>query len=271
MLTLRHHCCLSIAVLALLGAGGARADEPVAETTIAASDSGLSELVTKLVAAQLPDQYEKKKNWGATKEVWDGVDVKLDGLRLRTKRKKRTVNHGTWTLYQVRLRDPNQFAIRVSNIRRLDDGRVGFEAEFEAPLDIFARLSEWQLGVQLISLSADCEARVRLSLSCAVATRIEAAGKLIPDVVFVPEVTAAHVVLQEFRLHRLSQLHGPLAKHLGSEAREVLEDELAERNREIAAKINRQITKKEDRLRISLSDLATTKFGDLRAWVTSGE
>jgi hypothetical protein len=244
---------------------------PVAlpETTIRESDGGLSELVTQLIKTHLPPEYEKKKNWGQTTEVFDGLHLKLDGVHLKTKRKKRTVNHGTWTMYRVRLSEPDQFTLRIHNLRALDDGRAGFDLEVYAPLELFGRLSEWQRGVQLFSLSADGNARVRLHATCALRMKIVSAKESVfPDVAIEPEVLSAQILLESFRLERISQLDGPLVKQLGREAREVIEDELAERNAEIVTKINQQIAKKQDKLRLPLSELANTKFGDLRTWVT---
>lgn len=263
---------LSIAWLFIVGivlnTQGAIAAEPTAvETTITAHDSGLSDLVTGLVRANLPDNYEKKKNWGNQTNVFDGLHVKMDGLRVDTKRKWKQVNHGTWTMYRVTFPKPDELTVRVTNIHQLADGRAGFDAEFAAPLELFGRLSEWQRGVQLISLSADADARVRLRVSVALKLKLDAGKKLVPDVLLEPEVTAAQLDLEQFRLKRLSQLHGPLAKHLGTEAREIIEDELADRNSELVAKINKQIAKKQDKLRLSLSDLASTKFGDLTGMV----
>jgi hypothetical protein len=40
------------------------------------------ELITKLAREQLPDKYEKTKNWGKTTRVFDGWKLERDGLRL---------------------------------------------------------------------------------------------------------------------------------------------------------------------------------------------
>jgi hypothetical protein len=259
-----------VATLMLVLGGLASAQEP-ASATVNSADSGLSELVTAIVRANLPHEYEKKKNWGQTKEIWDGVHVKLDGVRVKTKRKKKAVNHGTWTMYRATLTDPQQFAVSVTNLRRLDDGRAAFDADFVAPLAVFGRISEWQLGVQLISLSANADARVRLQITCAVKTKMVASKTIVPDVLIEPEVTAAKIIIEEFQLKRISQLHGPLVKELGKGAHDFLQEEVDDRNAQIVAKINKQIVKQQDKLRLSLSDLANTKFGDLRSWVTGHE
>lgn len=260
---------LALLLLTLTTSAQATAAEP-APVVVTAQDAGLSELVTNLVRAELPDAYEKKKNWGQTTEVWDGVRVSLDGARIKTKRKKRTVNHGTWTLYRATLTNPQEFAVTIANLRRLDDGRTAFDADFAAPLALFGRISEWQRGVQLFSLSADADARVRLQVTCAVRTRLEVGGKLVPDVSLEPEVTSAKIVLEAFRLHRLSQVHGPLAKELGEELHDMLQHEIDDRNAQIVGKLNQQIARQKDKgkLRLSLSDLASSKFGDLREWMS---
>lgn len=255
---------LLIACLLLLPAS-LRAEMPV---TVTAKDAGLSEIVTGLVRSNLPDQYEKRKNWDKTTDVWDGLHMSLDGGKIKTKRRKKAVNHGTWTMYRAQLTNPDEFTVEVKNLRRLDDGRAAFDAEFYAPLAVFGRINQWQYGVQLISLSADADARVRLKITCAVKTRLEPSKGFVPDVVIEPEVTAAQIVLEEFHLKRISQLHGPLVKEIGEEAHDFLQDEINDRNTQIVVKINKAIAKQQDKLRVSLADLASTKFGDLREWVS---
>lgn len=259
-----HRAILCLMLCFLLTAA-VRAEGPV---VVAEQDSGLSEIVTALVRSNLPDQYEKRKNWDKTTEVWDGLHMSLDGIKIKTKRRKKQVNHGTWTMYRAQLTDPSQFTVEVKDLRRLEDGRAAFDAEFYAPLAVFGRINQWQYGVQLISLSADADARVRLKVTCAVRTRLEASQGVVPDVVFEPEVTAAQIVLEDFRLKRISQLHGPLVKEIGEEAHDFLQDEINDRNAQIVGKMNKAIDKQRDKLRVSLSDLASTKFGDLRAWVS---
>src|SRR5687768_14596157 len=57
--------------------------------------------VTDLVREQLPEHYEKSKNWSHTKRVFAGWKLEQDGLRLETRRRWKEVNDGTWTRYRV--------------------------------------------------------------------------------------------------------------------------------------------------------------------------
>src|SRR5438270_3930275 len=54
------------------------------------------EWITRLVREQLPDQYEKKKNWGHTAKSFDGVSVRMENGRLKTHRKFKEANDGAW-------------------------------------------------------------------------------------------------------------------------------------------------------------------------------
>ena len=57
--------------------------------------------VTDLVREQLPEHYEKSKNWGHTKKVFAGWKFEQDGLRIETRRRWKDVNDGTWTQLDV--------------------------------------------------------------------------------------------------------------------------------------------------------------------------
>ena len=131
-------------------------------------------LVTRIVLENIPHEIVDEDDWGKTDRVWDGVRIWWEGTRLETKRRWKTVNQGTWERYRVRLIDPDErFQIQIENLRPLEDGRVAFDAQVDAALDVFARVSQWQRDVQLFSLSANATAVVRLRVSCGLAMKID--------------------------------------------------------------------------------------------------
>ena len=212
-------------------------------------------LLTGLVRENLPDKYENTKKWGMTKHMTVGVRVRHDGWRITTKRKRKALNHGSWQMYRIMLADPDEdFALRIENLREAPDGRMEFDFVALARLKAFGRWSQWQRGVQLISLSADATARVRLRVHCVVAIRLDPLH-LPPDVVVEPEVTNADIKLLDFRLRRLSDLKGPLAKQLGNALENVVDDRIEGKRKKLREKINRQFDKHRDKLRFSLHDL----------------
>jgi hypothetical protein len=221
------------------------------------------EWIRGLVQAQLPDHYEKKKNWGHTAPAVRGLSIQLDGGKLKTRRKYKEVNDGTWQMYRAQLIDPDEkFDIRIANLRTLDDGRVGMQITAVASLKALGRQVLWEKGVQIYSLSAEADARVRLTAETAVATQLDPT-KLPPDVYLKPEVTAAKLEILEFKLRRISDLDGPLVRALSKTVRKELEDKLTDDNAKIVARLNRAIDKKEDRLKLSAGDLAKLKWSDL--------
>ena len=234
---------------------------PVATTPESAVE--FSRFVTNLVKANIPADYENTKRWGMTTERWDGLHVWRDGWQIKTKRRKKEVNHGTWKMYRFHLIDPDErFQIEIDNVDDLGDGRVQFDARVYAHLFVFGRLSEWNKGVQLFSFSAEGDARVRLHVTCQTTLQLDPTG-LPPDVVLRPTITEADLRLVDFRLHRISNLHGPLIHEFGKGIREVLEDKIADDRVALAGKINRQIDKNRDHLRVSLRDLLASKWSKL--------
>lgn len=235
--------------------------------TAGSSAEDLHQLVTAIARSHIPHNYENWKQWGKTSQRFDGLHISLDGLRLKTKRRKKEVNHGTWKMYRVYLIDPQQqFQVRVENIHDAGNGGVGFELLCTARLHIFGRLSQWVKGVQIISLGADADAQVRLRVSCQMVMRLDAT-KLPPDVLLRPSVSDANLEIVEFRLQQISDLHGPLVKELSSGVREVLEDEIEDRRPKLVRDLNSQIEKNQDQLRISVHDLLASRWSDLSRYV----
>jgi len=239
------------------------------ETGLAVASRGaeeareIEELVRGVVLKHLPHEYENTKQWGGTKQVWDGLRIWRDGLRIKTKRRKKAVNYGTWKRYRAWLIDPGEeLRIDISPAQKLDRGRVAFRLSMVAQLGTFGRLSHWRRDIQLISVSANAKAKVRLTLDCELGSELDFTH-LPPDVLVVPRVRAAQLDLLEFRLERLSDLSGPLAKELGESLHDVLQDEINQRRGKLVERINRQLENKQEDLRFSVRELSTRGWSDL--------
>jgi len=260
----------------MAGHAGAQQDlsAPAPQSTVSPSPAGqasasadashrFNRLITQIVKDNIPHEYEETKDWGKTTEIWAGVRVWREGLRIKTKRRKKEVKHGKWRLYRIWLVDPDQqFHVRVENIREAGKGRAEFDAWVEAAMKIYGRLSVWERGVQLISTSADADARVRLRVRCNLGAKVDPT-RLPPDVILDPVITDADLQLVDFDLRRISDLRGPFVNSLSHGVREVLEDRIAKRRQSLVDKINRQIEKNEDEFRLSLFDLLRSRWGGL--------
>src|SRR4029079_5841615 len=158
------------------------------------------EWITSIARQQLPEDYEKRKNWGHTTKTFDGVSIKVENGKLKTNRKYKEANDGEWQLYRVKLKDPEKnFDVQVANVRKLPEGKVGLEITAVASLEVFARQSQWEHGVQIYSLSAEADARVKLWARTEVATHIDVT-RFPPDISLDPEITAAKIEIPDFRM-----------------------------------------------------------------------
>jgi hypothetical protein len=261
---------MALVVLALAAAKGVIAlvgadqSQPAAEPPDSFTPSPeFQEWITNLVRQQLPEDYEKRKNWGHTAKSFDGVSIKVEDGRIKTHRKYEQKNDGEWQMYRVKLKDPEEkFDINIANIRKLPNGKVGLEITVVASLEAFGRQSLWQHGVQLYSLSAEADARVRLWASAEIATDVDL-KRFPPDISLDPQITAARLEIPDFRMRRIGELHGPLVRSLSHATREALEDKLKEDNQKIVEKLNRAIDKQEKKLKLSLADVLQSKWNGL--------
>ncbi len=212
----------------------------------------LDQYVRWLVLKNLPPAYEDNRKWGLQKEVYDGFRFRREGLKIETERKYRTVKHGTWSRYYVQLVDPaNKLVLRVDRLEPITEDRIAVEVTLEAPLKAFGRISQWQRNVQLISLSTNADAAVRIWVQAEIGIRT---NPLVfpPEIQFAPLVKDAKVQLTEFEVHRISQVSGPLAEQLGKGIRNVVDDRLEDYSDKLVSKMNQQLAKQQDKLKVSV-------------------
>src|SRR5262245_22722449 len=162
----------------------------------------LSNVVSSILQAAIPREYDGQKNWGQTKNVTVGVRLRREGLRLETERRRKTVNDGLWLKYQARVPDGRKIDLNVPEVRQIQGGELAFALVVTAPLVGHADVMRWNRGVRLLSVGVDCEATVRLRLEGAVGMKVDG-GIVTPAIAVEPRITAAKVELIDFRLVRL--------------------------------------------------------------------
>lgn len=204
----------------------------------------------ELVREHLPHQYEKKDGWGRTARTWDGLKVELDGFKLETRRRWKESNDGTWKRYRIDLLHPDQLEIRLSDIRSLAGDQVALRLSAVADLHLTGQIAQWEHGVQLYSLSAEADARVELTADALIALKLDP-KQFPPDLLVQPKVEQADLRLIAFKMRRVGQAEGPLVRSLSNSIQNVLEDKLADNRRKLTESINKQLTKKQDKLRFS--------------------
>ena len=220
----------------------------------------LSFWVRWLVLRNLPPSFEDNRKWGREKEVFDGIKLRREGWKIETKRKTKTAKHGTWSRYYIEFVDPGEnLQVNIQQMEFPKAGPIRVVTQVIAPLKLFGRMSEWRRDVQLISLSTNADATIELNVSCDIQVIVNPL-KIPPDVEFRPTVTDAAVVLRDFKVHSISQLHGPLAELLGNGIREVLDNRLEDYREKLVVKMNAEITKQKGKLKLSLQDWMQTSI-----------
>ncbi len=226
------------------------------ETALAESFTPSAEfqaLITRLAREHLPDKYEKTKNWGKTTRVFDGWKLERDGLKVETRRRFKDANDGAWQKYTIRLLDPeHKFDVRVANLRQRESQAV-CDVTVVGLARVSGRHTQWENGVQLISIGAEADARLRLRAELAVAMKLDPT-KFPPDFALQPRVTKADLDILEFKIRRISHFGGPMVKSLSSTVREVLEDKIAEDRHKLVERLNKSLAKQQSKLRFSAAD-----------------
>ncbi len=226
---------------------------------------GTRTLLKRLIVDILPAKFEETKKWGGQKKVWDGVHLRMDGLNVKTKRRWKEVNHGTWKKHRVTLVDPEKYLrAKVSNIERVSLGKTSFDLLLAAKLDVHGRLQEWQRGVRLLSISADATADVEVTTHLIVEAKLDT-SKIPPGLIIRPRAESAEIHLLDFELHRVSNADGPIIQELGDGLKRAVRHELADQNARMVDRINRQLSRQEEELHLSVQDLVQKKwlgFGD---------
>lgn len=214
----------------------------------------------QMIRENLPENYEDNRKWDLQKEVWDGVDFSRDGVKVKTKRKHKLVNHGTWTRYRLELVEPDKnLKIQFHKLEVAEDHKIHFDVSVEMLLDVFGRLSQWVRDVQMVSISANADAVCRLNIQGTVAFQLNPL-RFPPDVRIQPHVDVANVEISHFKVRRISQLSGPLAEQLGNGSRRALENKLEDSNAKLPEKMNKQLAKHADRMQFSTQEWLQSKL-----------
>lgn len=210
-----------------------------------------------LIQANLPTHYHGDKNWGETKRIYAGVDIDHDGLKLKTHRRYREVRHGKWLKYAIDLKDPTDprhLNINVASAAMDTSGRLNLNLRIDTRVGIDARQERWNYGLQLYSVSTQGTAKLSMSLQASIGFAFDYT-RIPPDVVFDPLVEKADIQLIDLEVDRISKLGSDIAHELGDLAERVIRDEYLPKQRsKLAHKLNTQIDRRRDKLRISASD-----------------
>jgi hypothetical protein len=129
---------------------------------------------------------------------------------------------------------------------------MGFTLELQSTLDAWARAKVYQYGVHIVALEVEGDLQLRAEIRGEVtlqATIVNGAAAVVVQ----PVIIDAKLALHELHIRRVSDARGPIIRELSDGVRAIVEDEL--NGPQLAARLNRAIEKKRDRLVFAASDL----------------
>jgi hypothetical protein len=236
-------------LFALSAVAGAQAADGLPATVGGLAPDAIANIVAGMIADAIPREYEKYKDWGNTKRITTGLDLKGHVWDPKINRRKSEVNDGIWKHYRVTLIEPDKsLVVRIDNLRSLDAGKVAFTLNITAKVHGWAQTRVFEDGIPLGTYTAEGDSVVNLSIDGEVALETTPSSFL-SGVAIRPHVTAAWVKLDDFRLTRIGELKGSLAHELGDGMRHLIEDELD--GPKLVDKLNHSLDKHREKLKIT--------------------
>jgi hypothetical protein len=254
----KHFICITASLIVITGAllsTVVAAEQPSsALATSTPEPSVISEVAARIIAAEIPREYQHSKDWGRTKGVTTGLRSSGNFFKFDIHRQRTEVNDGIWKKYKLTLVEPEKnLDVTIENLRTLDSGRLALTLNVQAKVQGWARAKVYEHGVHIIAVEAEGDTNVRLSLDANIGIKTAMANNYLPCVTIDPVVTDARLKFDDFQLRRISDLRGTLAHELGILLREAVEDEL--KGPKLAEKINASIKKHPERLQLSADRL----------------
>lgn len=216
-----------------------------------------SEILRTVLLTAVPHEYEDRKHWDKTTEIFDGVKIQQRGYNIRMTERKRRVNHGAWHKFKVELIEPDRLLkLVIDQIRPLDVGRFQFDVRLASRLRCRTDFEHWVLGVKGLNFTTISDADVEVVSHCEVVIRAELNPKsFLPDLVLEPTVRRVELFLRNLRVKRIGEIRGDVAKGIGEMARHDLENLIQAQEGRVVKNANEAIQKKQSNLRLSASKL----------------
>lgn len=210
----------------------------------------IGRLMIPLIKEAVPREFAGEKDWGKTKKITTGVRSEGNFFRFDIHSKRSEVNDGVWKKYRVTLIEPDKnLEICVDDLHRLDSGKYALKLFVAAKANGWARAVVYEHGVHVISLEAEGDTAIRLWLDAEIDVVKVDSSTFIPGIELRPVVTDARLKFDDFKLKRISDVRGAVAKELGDLLRKELEKQLS--GPKLVDRLNRTFQKHPERLRLS--------------------
>jgi hypothetical protein len=223
---------------------------PALTTLTGITPEFVGQFIGPIIADSIPREFKGSKDWGKTTKITSGVRSSGNFFDFNIHRKTSQVNDGVWKKYRLTLVEPEKnLTVRIDNLHSIDSGKYALTLFVAAKVHGWARGTVYESGVHVISLEAEGDTSIRLSIDAEVAIDSVQSSTFIPGVELKPTVTGAKLKFDDFRLTRISDVRGPIARELGDLLKNELQKQLS--GPKLVAKLNRSLTKHPEKLRLS--------------------
>lgn len=243
----------AVVVLSVWGLAGVRvvAEPPQPGPPIPLSPEA-NEFLRAAILMLAPQSSVDEDDWGRTKRVQSGLNVRLDGIELRTSRRWKQVNHGEWNRVEVVLENPEQqFDLQIAVVPQANAAVTVYRLDARARVRLKGRQQRWSHGVKLYSASGEGIADLAMTADLELQRQVvqsDGSSRLR----ILPHVKSASVQLIGFQLRRVGHAKGALVRELGRSFQSIAKRLVARESNKLAAKLNKKIQKKPERFEIPL-------------------
>lgn len=229
------------------------------------ASAAMLDFLASIIRDNIPEKHLEDKDWNQTKKVYAGIKLRREGLRVETERRWKTVNHGLWRKYELKLVDPQRtLIVRLSEVYWQPDGRLHANLTVICELDATAWQTRYNFDVRLYSVQVDARVRMVLDLETTIGFQLDKAH-LPPALLVDPHVERATLAMSSFQVDKIGHLGGDISEELGDAWESVIREKLIEpQSEKLATKLNKQIDKKRAKLRIDAGDWLGRWFADFR-------
>ena len=254
--TSRRMLTLLLCLLMLSSYAGVSAEDAGVPTRPVPLSADATEFLRATILLLAPRTTVDEDGWGRKKRIQSGLNIRLDGLQLRTSRRWKEVNHGTWNRVEVLLEDPGQrFTLQVEIVPQKDSALSMHRIHAGGRVRLRARQQRWQNGIKLYSASAEGLADVAMTADVRLQEEVVSHDDT-SRLRVLPHIESAAVRLTGFQIRRVGHAKGSLVRESSRTFESLARRLVARESDKLATRLNEKIRKKPERFEIPLGIFA---------------
>lgn len=210
-----------------------------------------TDFIKGLALILIPPTISDDDDWGGKKKIQSGLNMKLDGLELKTSRRWKEVNHGLWRRVDAKLVDPEKFFdLQIWLLPQTEIKQPAYRVKASLRVAVTVRQQQWNRGLKVYSVSSDILTSVSLDSVIDFRSKmveVESKNRL----QILPHMQTANLQVQQYSIRRISHAKGGAVREFGKAFEGLVRQVVKKKSQKLPAKVNSKIEKKADRFQIS--------------------